>query len=582
MKFISKKTGYIVLVLLQAVSLASIVYAVGFNGQNRYVFGGEENLLRDPEHIAPILLDILKNTDETAKLRARALEAIREIDGHREFFATHSDAAEVLQEIVIPEDDTDYRIAAKVASFMLEKDISYPDGMPDWLKGEGAKHIATAKQYAVTMIEKGRDRYGEEHSPLFASALDRDTHRLLEEGFIHDSAYAAADMHHHKRPSGGSNPQDHAPLYGLLYQLSDFSNDPDYAEAADQAIEWFFNNTRHPETDLLAWGEHMYWDLRHDRAGTCRNMYHEPVWIPPFFKYWDETVRLAPEAFGAYAHGLWEHQIWDHDTGHHDRHIKYDGSRPTRGGRYAFVRHAAYYITIWAREYDREQDPEMHRAIETIADWIEGLRRPEGGLGASQASRDRDSTWYNLDLHTSRFLYYAAERIKPYDQELAGKLVQTGERSDEAFLDLPHDIASEGIYRRRNTTTSLWDGWNSTAAVANDVYSLSSVTNNDEHREEFQKMVVEAADVYLEAMPDKDRELPPSTFSAAIRLMLNAYELTGDKGYLERGDYLGHMARELFFDFTSPLPKVTNLHDWYETQTGGAALVKTLFELGAL
>ena len=36
-------------------------------------------------------------------------------------------------------------------------------------------YLALVRQYADTMIERGRDRYGEQHSPLFAVTLDRQT-----------------------------------------------------------------------------------------------------------------------------------------------------------------------------------------------------------------------------------------------------------------------------------------------------------------------------------------------------------------------------------------------------------------------
>jgi len=56
--------------------------------------------------------------------------------------------------------------------------------------------------------------------------------------------------------------------------------------------------------------------------------------------------------------------------------------------------------------------------------------------------------------------------------------------------------------------------------------------------------------------------------------------LTGDDKYLERADCFGQMAVALFFDATSPLPKVSKKHDWYEELSGGPNLVETMFKLG--
>ena len=41
-------------------------------------------------------------------------------------------------------------------------------------------YLALVKAYAETMIEQGRDVYGEVHSPLFAAALDRKTMKIGE------------------------------------------------------------------------------------------------------------------------------------------------------------------------------------------------------------------------------------------------------------------------------------------------------------------------------------------------------------------------------------------------------------------
>ena len=64
--------------------------------------------------------------------------------------------------------------------------------------------------------------------------------------------------------------------------------------------------------------------------------------------------------------------------------------------------------------------------------------------------------------------------------------------------------------------------------------------------------------------------------------MLNAYELTGEKQYLERADYYAQRALQLFFDHSSPLPKATSKHDHYEAVTGGDTLMMALLKLWAM
>lgn len=53
----------------------------------------------------------------------------------------------------------------------------------------------------------------------------------------------------------------------------------------------------------------------------------------------------------------------------------------------------------------------------------------------------------------------------------------------------------------------------------------------------------------------------------SIRLMMVAYDLTGNAAYLHRGDHFGRLAVDLFVDEKSPLPKITSHDDFYEIES---------------
>jgi len=70
---------------------------------------------------------------------------------------------------------------------------------------QGAKqpdYLRIVKAYANAMIKDGRDTYGTEHSPLFASALDRRTMRLGDFSQIHQ-AQAKRQVH---QPADAAKP----------------------------------------------------------------------------------------------------------------------------------------------------------------------------------------------------------------------------------------------------------------------------------------------------------------------------------------------------------------------------------------
>ena len=93
-------------------------------------------------------------------------------------------------------------------------------------------YLTIVMAYADSMIENGRDTYGETHSPLFASALDRTTMRI-------GSFDAIIGVRRSDRSLVGANPQVDVDLYAILYRLTELSGENRYAEEANRAFEFF-------------------------------------------------------------------------------------------------------------------------------------------------------------------------------------------------------------------------------------------------------------------------------------------------------------------------------------------------------
>ncbi|MFW6290311.1 MAG: hypothetical protein ACOC0R_05020, partial [Mariniphaga sp.] len=116
--------------------------------------------------------------------------------------------------------------------------------------------LETVKAYAEAMIEHGRDVYGKEHSPLFAAAMDREAMNIGKK----ENFESITGVRKNDRSLGGANPQEDKALYLILYELTELTGDKQYTREADKALDYFFNNCQSPETGLMAWGEHLYWD----------------------------------------------------------------------------------------------------------------------------------------------------------------------------------------------------------------------------------------------------------------------------------------------------------------------------------
>lgn len=153
----------------------------------------------------------------------------------------------------------------------------------DLSKSEGAKYFLIVKAYADYMITHGRDRYGKEHSPLFATTLNRETGNVYRE----NPPDAPKGIRNGDRTWRGSNTSKDNGLYSILYHLTEITGDDKYAQEADKAIKWFFANCQSPETGFMAWGEHIGWDFFTEapiKMGT-RSLTHEYK----IFNYWDKV-----------------------------------------------------------------------------------------------------------------------------------------------------------------------------------------------------------------------------------------------------------------------------------------------------
>ena len=72
------------------------------------------------------------------------------------------------------------------------------------------------KKYVEFMIVNGRDRYGKEHSPLFATALDR----KMGNAWKSNPPKAPKGIRERDRTYRGANPSNQSGLYSLLYEMT--------------------------------------------------------------------------------------------------------------------------------------------------------------------------------------------------------------------------------------------------------------------------------------------------------------------------------------------------------------------------
>lgn len=458
-----------------------------------------------------------------------------------------------------------------------------------------ADYLQIVKSYADTLLERGRDTYGKANCPLFATTLDRKTLRMFDEAGLERLWQIRLQdwdnwrVRNRDRMTTGANPMHDQNLYQVLYALTEITCDKHYAEEADKTIKWFFEHCQSPVTGLMAWGEHMGWDFRTEdlikwkkgsHQGGKMQEYNTHEFYRPWV-LWEHSFELAREACTKFARGLWEHQIGDHDTGNFSRHANYEMHQTFTNSEYP--RHGGYYIATWAHAYGQTKEPVFAKAIETLVGYFDGRRSPQSdAFPAESAERSGGKAlWTTSNLMYAICCWNGADYVP---KELAWKMRQSALRTDRAFFKLAHDLKPSGKGFIINAHVDMLEpnpggnseGWGH-AGTANICYFRYEQVKLGEYRQ----LVLDAAKLYLEKEPEIKHALHPGTLGHVIYLMLNAYELTGDKGYLERADYYARRSLELFLDDNSALPKATSKHDHYEAVTGSDTLMMALLKLWA-
>ena len=496
-------------------------------------------------------------------------------------------------------------------------------GMGDWPKIlASGDYAAIAKAYADYMIDHGRDTYGKVHTPLFLTTLDRKTGTPFNPPYprVIAKPFAPGLRRDHKmrpydRTYEGSNPLQDLPLYGLLYRLGELTGNKRYGEEADKSITWFFKNGWHSRTGLPAWGSHMYYDVNQDipayAGGKPKKGYGGHEYNLPW-PYWDQN----PEALKRFAHGIWNGHIKDKETGRFNRH-----SDDANVGM-EFPETGSCFLDIWAREYGRSGDPAMKGYIQKLLTLYRSMRDPETGAmswcTSSEPTR-REMSNVQMNLSMASILQDAAGHLDKRDPALARDMRGFVREMDDEYLsneyDAILDVAGKGIlswYLVADRTAPA-DGMESppTGTDSSIGFPLKSADGKaaaslyylapwfpgrsyagfgvllknrhlrceEKHTTSYRRALLDIADIYMTIGPEVQFALYPDNISDVVELLRYVHTLTGDPAYLHRADQIMRLGLLLFFDDTSPLPKINNFDDWYESSSKNASSVAILRQM---
>jgi len=237
------------------------------------------------------------------------------------------------------------------------------DGRTD--AAEATDYINAARAYYDNILQHGRDRYGES-TPLFADGIDIERKQpLASAGGMVICNFAFQQY-----------------LLRGLIGLSNYTGDPKYRTAAEEATAYVLEHLVNETSGLIHWGGHAFWELRKDKPAFSPHNSHELKCVFPFYELFYE---VDPERTKRYIESVWKaHVDLSDDSFLFGRHAKMnaDISRPRRirPGELAFSNTGADLVYAAAFMHQETGDRMWLSRAVGLAGSIQVLSNPRTGL----------------------------------------------------------------------------------------------------------------------------------------------------------------------------------------------------------
>ncbi len=407
-------------------------------------------------------------------------------------------------------------------------------------------YLGYVTSFLDTMIEKGTDRYGEVHSPMFVGMLEIDTHE-------HPGGYIPSipGQRMGDRPFWGSNLAHDRPLLEAMEYVSEYTGDAKYRDAADAYLEFFVNNCTDTPTGLWPWGEHVYWDHYREAHSTDR-LEHESEGCAPF-TFWETSWEMNPDAVLGEASGLINH-MFDLETFAFNRHADITrvlpDPRPEGMKGLDFQYQAARYLRIWAFSWSKSGDDTYYGWAERMADYWEDCRLEDSGMVpvlSKYAWRPALRPNVPGTLSVGIGMLEAAEYFEGTD--MADRLRRQGTEYVELVAayesDPPEEVGFDIGYGGASILRRQIHDRPITEFVGNANEILAYRMTGDERYLEKARPIAEAY-AAIEEVPRYDH-LRARVFGQLIHMMLDMYEFDRDPRWLEAAEMYGRTAIEGFY-----------------------------------
>ena len=412
-----------------------------------------------------------------------------------------------------------------------------------------------------TLIADCTDTYGPQHSPMFCSLVDLNTHRippkappLLRDQRKADRAYPGGNLQHD--------------LFTLLamQHVSKLTGDTRYSKAADAYLRFFLDHCATVGNGLFPCGEHAYWDFYKE---TCTYPTHEDLAFVPG-EFWEMLWTINPKSTEKHIRMLKMHFL-EGDDWVWNRHAHILSHR--RPGKPApFPRHAGFYIYQWAFLYGKTQDPALLELARKTVDANKSRSQANLsvlslGLSLLRANKELLGDEANADWDT-------------FGRECLGPIVEATKnqpRKGRILIFVP-----SGEEPQPNRSYGFWDkvyeGSGGYAFVGAEKLSLMCLcayrlTGSEEHLQ----YAIDVWDAYQTLPRPEGEPITPGKFGGLMALSLDLHDLTGDAKYLTFARQNADWAIDELY--AHGLFRAATGKDYYEAANGVGPLLIELIRL---
>ncbi len=458
--------------------------------------------------------------------------------------------------------------------------------------------------FADLLLTKGRDVYGDIHTPLFVSQID-----IREE----KPPDAATSLYVADRRGGAgprtNNLQFDGGLLRLLYGLSDLAEDGKYRDAADDYLSYYLENLPLP-SGYFPWGDHRGYDVFEDDAIEGHGEFK--VALP----LWDRMYEIDPVAVGRQIVALRKHIIDE------DRSLAFNRHFPPGETPHCASSSAGAWIVAWTFLYRQTQEPTYLAWARSMADYLWSLRNSETGLLAAHPA---DAAYPEMiEDPTHRQRANRTEHLDPMNW-LAVNLLHAqrllGDTTDTTFRDQAlgyirsftrrfeidergHFFATFNVLTGSPLFDRVTDGWQLTPQAgetekASGVVGIrAAVSLAYAYKVTMEPDLLESFDCFEPLFElsqfEQDDVYPISAglLAQAIGAWSNVYEATGNPRYLDGALRMARYAHDRYVRdgwFVCGPPTVPRFRDgfltgWetYSNRGGSADLALALLRLCAI